>query len=583
MRESLFAGFRGGQFLLYGVTFLLGFLPSLQLGADEARRLPVEEYVDKMKAGWIGQMVGVGWGAPTEFRYCGRIVPEDQVPAWRPETVNQFFQDDVYVEMTFLETLEREGLDVAAKEAGIDFAASGYRLWHANNAGRENLRKGIAPPDSGHPQFNGHADDIDYQIEADFAGLISPGLPQMAIDLGEVFGRIMNYGDGLYGGQFVAGMYTEAFFDRDSMRIVKAGLRCIPEDSQYAECIRDVLEGYEAHPESWEATWERIHRKYQQNSNYRRFSCRKDDFNIDAKINGAYIVMGLLYGRGDPDQTTLIAIRCGQDSDCNPSNAAGILFTSLGAHQIPARFKESLDEKALFSHTEYTFERLMGACEKLAREAVMKEGGSIEKDAAGREVLVIPRQSPRPSPLEQCWEAGPVAGSRYTEKEMQRIKRKMLDVRSRWIEKQRTSCEAPQTVYASFSSFAPGWTLKGCGKDMSPGLLDEWQGRENVFVTHPLMQEVPCVLSKKIKVQEGKENRRSLVVGHHPKGNWDLVIRVNSREILRKTVGRNSAKDGWMTLEVDLSNYAGQTVSLELLNQPTGWRWEAAYWTQLPW
>ena len=27
------------------------------------RRLPVGEYVDKMKGGWIGQMAGVGWAA----------------------------------------------------------------------------------------------------------------------------------------------------------------------------------------------------------------------------------------------------------------------------------------------------------------------------------------------------------------------------------------------------------------------------------------------------------------------------------------------------------------------------------------
>ena len=36
-------------------------------GAAEFRKLPVAEFVDKMKAGWIGQMAGVGWGAPTEF------------------------------------------------------------------------------------------------------------------------------------------------------------------------------------------------------------------------------------------------------------------------------------------------------------------------------------------------------------------------------------------------------------------------------------------------------------------------------------------------------------------------------------
>jgi len=174
----------------------------------ESRRIAIDDYVDKMKAGWVGQMVGVGWGGPTEFRYRSEIIPEDKMPQWHPEMVNQFNQDDLYVEMTFVRSLELYGFDVTHKQAGIDFANSGYKLWHANRYGRENLRNGIAPPDSGHPKFNKHADDIDYQIEADFAGLIAPGLPNVAIDLGEKFGRLMNYGDGLYGGQFVAGMYS---------------------------------------------------------------------------------------------------------------------------------------------------------------------------------------------------------------------------------------------------------------------------------------------------------------------------------------------------------------------------------------
>ena len=36
-----------------------------QARADEVRRLPVKEYRDKMKAGWLGQMAGVSWGAGT--------------------------------------------------------------------------------------------------------------------------------------------------------------------------------------------------------------------------------------------------------------------------------------------------------------------------------------------------------------------------------------------------------------------------------------------------------------------------------------------------------------------------------------
>jgi len=36
-------------------------------GAAKYRRISVAEYVDKMKAGWIGQMAGVGWGGPARL------------------------------------------------------------------------------------------------------------------------------------------------------------------------------------------------------------------------------------------------------------------------------------------------------------------------------------------------------------------------------------------------------------------------------------------------------------------------------------------------------------------------------------
>ncbi|HNR29507.1 MAG TPA: ADP-ribosylglycohydrolase family protein [Candidatus Hydrogenedentes bacterium] len=386
-------------------------------------RLPVNAYMDKMKAGWIGQMVGVGWGAPTEFRFNGVIMPEDKMPEWWPDMVNQFAQDDLYVEMTFLRTLEMHGLDVSIRQAGIDFANSGYKLWHANRAGRDNLRNGIAPPDSGHPAFNHHADDIDYQIEADFSGLIAPGLPNAVIELGEKFGRLMNYGDGLYGGLFVGGMYAAAFFETDIEAVVRAGLACVPEGSQYHECINDVIRWYKEDPENWERTWERIDEKYQLNRDYRRFSCSKPDdpFNIDAKINGAYIVMGLLYGKGDIDRTIIIATRCGQDSDCNPSNAAGVLFTILGCAQLPERFTSALNPERTFSHTPYNFPKLIEVCGQLARDAVQRAGGTIETDPDGNEVFVIPNLPPRPPALEQSWRPAAPENARFTDDERAKI------------------------------------------------------------------------------------------------------------------------------------------------------------------
>ena len=537
------------------------------LGAAEAyRALPLKTYRDKMVGGWLGQMAGVGWGGPTEFRWQGKIIPEEKLPKWKPEMINQFHQDDIYVEMTFLRTLELYGWDVSIRQAGIDFANSRYPLWHANNAGRENLRAGIAPPDSGHPKFNRHADDIDYQIEADYAGLICPGLPQAAIELGEKFGRLMNYGDGLYGGQFISGMYAAAFFETNVEKVVRAGLACIPHGSQYAEAVRDVLRWHRQYPEDWTRTWQEVERKYHHNPAYRRFSCSgpDSDFDIDAKINGAYVVIGLLYGGGDLERTIKIATRCGQDSDCNPSSAGGVVGTILGRSGIPKRFVSALDTNAVFSHTAYNFAKLTAVCERLARQAVLRYGGRVASEP--EETFLIPAQRPKPSPLEQCWAPGPPLGVRYTPEEAAKI---------------RVDSAAAQ-LRKAFSRRFPGWRLVRCGRSMDPGLRAKFRGRRNVFLTHPVSEQVPCVMAWAGSLAGARRPVLRLVCAHDPRGDWELAVRVNGKEILRTPVGPDTAKEGWLEKAIDLSPWAGQdSVKIEVWNAANGWRYEAAYWAEL--
>ncbi len=542
---------------------LIAFVAVEVLGEEPTgyRRLPVKEYRDKMKAGWIGQISGVSWGAPTEFRFRDKIIPENAMPNWQPRMINNAFnQDDLYVEMTFLRTMEQYGLDCSIRQAGIDFANSGYRLWCANDAGRKNLRKGIAPPDSSHPSFNKCPNDIDYQIEADFSGLIAPGLPNVAVAMGEKFGRLMNYGDGMYAGQFMGAMYAEAFFEKDVVKIIEAGLKAIPSESQYAEMVRDLLAWSKTEP-TWEACWQRCQEKYRQNPAYQKAS----NGGIDCKINGAYVLMGLLYGKGDLDQTIIISCRCGQDSDCNPSSAAGVLFTTLGFSKLPDRFAKELDEKAVFSHTTYNFPALIDVCEKLARQAIVKEGGRVEKEANGEEVFVIAPKPVKPSALELSWAPGPIANSTFTEAEMVRI----------------NVAASPEVIKKAVERFAPGWSVAYCSADLNPGLRAEALGRKNILVTHPANKGTPCVLSRKVEIPAGKKTVLHLSIGHHPEGDWDLIVRADMRELLRKTVGKPSATNGWMDVSVDFSEYAGKTVLIELYNQPTGWFYEAGYWAKI--
>lgn len=530
--------------------------------AAEYRRLPVQVYRDKMKAGWVGQIAGVCWGAPTEFRWGDRIIPEEDMPKWKPEMINDAFgQDDLYVEMTFLRTLEEHGLDASIRQAGIDFANSEYGLACANAAGRRNLRSGIAPPDSGHPQFNKCPNDIDYQIEADYSGLISPGMPNMAIELGNKFGRLMNYSDGVYAGQFMGGMYAEAFFEDDLLKIIDAGLACIPPDCQYAEMVRDIVRWYKENPDDWVATWNLCQKKYREDPVYQQSS----NGGIDVKINGAYVLIGLLFGKKNLDDTIVISTRCGQDSDCNPSSSAGVLFTTIGFSKLPARFSEKLNEETYFSHTAYNFPKLIDVCERLAREVLVKQGGRIEKGTDGQDVFLIPVKRPVPNKLELSWAPGPIAGSVFTEEEMSKIRVKDFREISKAVE-----------------HLFPGWSISNCGSDMNPGLVESYRNKSRVLMTHPLHPETPCTLSTVVDIPADKKTTLKMLVSHYPKGDWDLVIRVNGSIQKQLSIGEETVKNDWLEVTYDMTPFAGnKNVKIDLENKASGWFCEAGYWTSI--
>ena len=251
-------------------------------------------------------------------------------------------------------------------------------------------------------------------------------MPKLAIELGEKFGRLMNYGDGhlrrsvrgrdvcrgvLRGrhGEEWSGQACGAFPKRASTR--KWSATCSPGTRRTPTTGRRPGSGART---STTRTW------------CTRTACAagvggENGFSIDAKLNGAYILMGLLYGKGDPDQTIIIATRCGQDSDCNPSNAGGVLFATIGFSNLPERFTSSLDPKGKFSHTLYDFPTLIDVSKKLVRDALHRGDGRVEKSANGEEVFVIPVVEPKPSELQAVYEAGPIAESKFTPEEMAKI------------------------------------------------------------------------------------------------------------------------------------------------------------------
>ena len=375
----------------------------------QAPRLRTEltraELRDKIMGGWAGQVIGCTFGGPTEFRFPGAMIPDHQPIPWDASLVATRFErspglyDDIYMDLTFVEVMAREGIDAPAASHARAFAAAGYPLWHANQAARYNVLNGLRPPESGFWMNTPHADDIDFQIEADFAGLMSPGMINAAAEIADRVGHIMNFGDGWYGGVYVAALYSLAFVSSDVEQVVTEALKVLPAESGFARCVGDVLAAYRADPADWKKAWLAVESKWAEDVGCPDFVFRPG--NIDARVNGAYIVIGLLYGGGDFGRTLEIAARCGQDSDCNPASAGGILGTILGYHGIPAWWRDPVKpiEDKPFAYTEMSLNRVYATSFEQALEMVRRKGGTVKG-----ETIRLPVEAIKPVPLEVSFE-----------------------------------------------------------------------------------------------------------------------------------------------------------------------------------
>jgi hypothetical protein len=438
MRTKLFSnGFRA--LLLLSFLLVTAAAPVSDFTTPEGqqiqyRQISMEEYADKVAGGWLGQAIAVLWGQWTEGKWQGEIVPFD-LEEWykinpeveekareiknrqeRREFYSKYIndkgnwvkytpermsdQDDLYIEFMFLYSIMKNGLDVTATEIAEDWVRylDPNRVWCANKAAYQNFTKGIWPPWSGHPRNTTWGDAIDFQIESDLFGLISPGIPRISNAWGDKVGHIMNYGDGVYAGMAMAAMYSEAFFESDPRKLAEYSLQAIPGESAYAKMVQDVLDLHQRYPD-WRHAWEKLEVKWG----------RKDGelvSGVYVPINGAYVYMGLLYGEGDFWKTMNISMRCGRDSDCNPSSCAGIMGTVLGMKAIPEKWAilrdlpiENRSIKDIYPK-EIDWVDIINATVEIGKWNILENGGYLD-----RGVFHIPYQTPTSPPLEQtAWE-----------------------------------------------------------------------------------------------------------------------------------------------------------------------------------
>lgn len=122
-----------------------------------------------------------------------------------------------------------------------------------------------------------------------------------------------------------------------------------------------------------------------------------------------------------------------------------------------------------------------------------------------------------------------------------------------------------------------GFTTGESG-ELGLGLLPEYRGRDNVLRTHPVSRDKSCILSTKLTPPAGKKTKLILDVSHDPRGDWRLLVVGNGQRMADEMISKETCPNGWRTLTVDLSKFAGEELKLNLLNQANDWSWEFGYW-----
>jgi ADP-ribosylglycohydrolase len=499
------------------------------------RRITATEYRDKVYGAWMGQIVGASYGFPFEGKAHNAVQLDHYLNSYGHALVD----DDYFYEMVALYGFERHGLNMTVEQLGDMWKEYKAGTWGSSEQARLALERGIKAPDSGSPRYNRWFHTIGPEFSSDIYGMISPGMVNAAGAIARKYSHVNGFAEGSDGAVFVAACISEAFFESNPVKIVRQAAQLIDPQSNYRKAIDFVLAGYEA-GKPWrqiaaesEARW------------------RPDYPQLNNSVaNGALVALGILFGDGDYLKSINVVTQAGDytDADCNAANVSSVVGAMRGFKAIPAQLTEPLHNRIYGDHMgplkfgrtiDERIDDLARRVAEMGQKNILAQGGRLENST-----LVIPQQTVQTQALE------------YFD---------INDYGKLWN---------------------PDWRLEGASRGgIGATYLDG-----DILVTFP-RDTRPCLLERTLQVS-GSNPHLILDIGYLRYRPWRLQVFVDDENLATQIIGAEDAvnpKDvppngafavpNWTTVNVDISKYAGKTVTLRLYhwlaeNQIPG----AAYW-----
>jgi len=341
-------------------------LPSFYLSEDEARAT--------IHGAWLGRCVGCVLGKPFEGHdtqdeiraylegadayplddyvpaqsRTGQVLRRDCGPSMRGYVRYAQEDDDLNDMCLAVKLLERHGATFTSLDVGMNWLNSIPFLWTwgPEHVVYLNLATAVGEHAAGDidleaitSYLNPGVEYIGAQIRSGVYGYVCPGAPAVAAELAWRDAYVTHRKSGIYGSMWVAAMGAVAFTLLDMEAVIRVGLAQIPERSRFAEAIQQTISWVHADGD-WRLTGQRIVTMY-------------DQYEFGGAINNACVVVAaLLYGWGDGtasaaerfEQAITTAVQLAYDTDCNGATVGSIIGLMVGAHALPEKWTEPLND-----------------------------------------------------------------------------------------------------------------------------------------------------------------------------------------------------------------------------------------------
>jgi len=254
--------------------------------------------------------------------------------------------DDIRYTVLGLKLLEEKGVDFSPIDIGTlwydnlpcNMACTAERQAYINFAAEKDMvnASGTAQEIDGFIDFvrtyrNPYREWIGAQIRIDAYAYAAAGRPQLAAELAWKDAAFSHVKNGIYGAMFCAAMIAAAFTEKDSLKIIEAGLGQIPKNCRLTHDIKRAIEITKAAKDQVELVkniWEAF----------------KHYDPVHTNNNAALCAASILFAGDDFENEIATSVLGGWDTDCNGATVGSIMGAKVGAKNIPDHWSKPLND-----------------------------------------------------------------------------------------------------------------------------------------------------------------------------------------------------------------------------------------------